>query len=102
MRYMAVATDYDGTLARDGQVAPATLAALEALKASGRKTILTTGRHLDDLRRVFPKIDLFDRIVAENGAVLYDPASREETLLAEEPPAELLNALRRAGVKFDV
>jgi hypothetical protein len=99
---MALATDYDGTLATDGQVAPATLAALEALKASGRRILLATGRHLDDLRRVFPKIDVFDRIVAENGAVLYDPASREESLLTEEPPPEFLSALREAGVKFDV
>jgi HAD superfamily hydrolase (TIGR01484 family) len=99
---MALATDYDGTLATDGQVPPATLAALEALKASGRKILLATGRHLDDLRRVFPKIDIFDRIIAENGAVLYDPSSREETLLTEEPPPEFLQALRDAGVKFDV
>ena len=102
MRYMALATDYDGTLATDGQVAPATLAALEALKASGRRILLATGRHLDDLRRVFPKIDVCDRIVAENGAVLYDPASRDETLLTEVPPPEFLSALREAGVKFDV
>jgi HAD superfamily hydrolase (TIGR01484 family) len=102
MRYMALATDYDGTFATDGSVAPATLAALEALKASGRKTLLVTGRHLDDLRRVFPNIEVFDRIVAENGAILYDPASRDEKLLAEEPPLELLAALRRAGVKFNV
>jgi hypothetical protein len=99
---MALATDYDGTLATDGQVAPDTLVALEALKASGRKLLLATGRHLDDLRHVFPKIDLFDRIVAENGAVLYDPSTREETVLTEAPPPELLTALWQAGVKFDV
>ena len=64
--------------------------------------MLATGRHLDDLRRVFPKIDVCDRIVAENGAVLYDPASRDETLLTEVPPPEFLSALREAGVKFDV
>ncbi len=100
---MALATDYDGTFATDGKVAPATLAAaLDALKASGRKALMVTGRHLDDLRRVFPSLDVFDRVVAENGAVLYDPANREEKLLIEEPPQELLIALRRAGVKFDV
>jgi hydroxymethylpyrimidine pyrophosphatase-like HAD family hydrolase len=102
MRYMALATDYDGTFATDGNVAPATLAALEALKASGRRALLVTGRHLEDLRRVFPNLEVFDRIVAENGAVLYDPTTRDETLLAEQPPAELLTALRQAGVKFDV
>ncbi len=99
---MALATDYDGTFATDGTVAPATLAALETMRGSGRKALLVTGRHLDDLHRVFPSLDVFDRVVAENGAVLYDPASRDEKLLTEEPPPELLSALRRAGVKFDV
>ena len=79
MRYIAFATDYDGTLATDGHVAEPTLAALEGLKASGRKILLVTGRHLGDLQAVFPQTNLFDRIVAENGAVLYDPTSREET-----------------------
>src|ERR1700759_1231191 len=102
MRYMAFATDYDGTFATEGRAAPATLAALEELKASGRKTLLVTGRHLDDLRRALPNLDAFDRVVAENGAVLYDPASRDEKLLTEQPPQELLDALRQAGVKFDV
>jgi hydroxymethylpyrimidine pyrophosphatase-like HAD family hydrolase len=99
---MALATDYDGTFATDGRVAPPTLAALEALKASGRRALIVTGRHLDDLRTVFPNLNVFDRVIAENGAVLYDPASREEKLLTEEPPQKLLTALRRAGVKFDV
>jgi hypothetical protein len=102
MRYMAFATDYDGTLAADGRVAQPTLAALESLKASGRKILLVTGRHLGDLQAVFPQTNLFDRIVAENGAVLYDPTSREEKTLTEPPPEEFLAALRAAGVRFDV
>src|SRR5580658_119496 len=102
MRYMAFATDYDGTLATNGCVAEPTLAALESLKASGRKILLVTGRHLGDLQAVFPQTDLFDRIVAENGAVLYDPTSREEKTLTEPPPEEFLAALRAAGVRFDV
>jgi hydroxymethylpyrimidine pyrophosphatase-like HAD family hydrolase len=102
MRYLAFATDYDGTLATDGRVDEATLRALEQLKASGRKLLLVTGRHLPDLRRVFPKLELFDRVVAENGALLFDPASREEKVLAEAPQQEFLDALRADGVSFDV
>ncbi len=45
-----------------------------------------TGRELPNLRRVFDKFDLFDRVVAENGAVLYRPQKREEKVLAEPPP----------------
>ena len=100
MRYLALATDYDGTLATDGVVKEDTVRALERLKASGRKLLLVTGRHMPDLQRVFAKLELFDRVVAENGALLYDPATREERVLAEAPKEEFLKALRDAGVPF--
>ena len=58
MRYLALACDYDGTLASDGQVSNGTLAALERLSASGRKLILVTGRELNDLFSVFPRYDI--------------------------------------------
>ena len=48
MRYLALASDYDGTLAHDGRVDEETIAAIARLRASGRKLILVTGRHLDD------------------------------------------------------
>ena len=102
MRYLAFATDYDGTLATNGRVEESTVRSLEQLKASGRKLLLVTGRHLPDLQRVFPKLGLFDRVVAENGALLHDPASREEKVLAEAPTQEFLDALRMERVPFDV
>ena len=101
MRYLAFATDYDGTLATDGVVDDGTKLALERLKASGRKLLMVTGRHLPDLQRVFPKLELFDRVVAENGALLYDPATHEEKALAEAPKEEFLDALRHEGVQFE-
>jgi HAD superfamily hydrolase (TIGR01484 family) len=99
VRYLALATDYDGTLASQGTVRPETIAALERLRASGRKLILVTGRDLDDLQRVCPRLSLFDRVVAENGALLYRPQSREEILLAEPPPPELAEKLRQRRVE---
>jgi phosphoglycolate phosphatase len=93
MKVQALATDYDETLAEHGTVSAATLAALERLRATGRKLILVTGRELPDLRQVFPKHDLFDRIVAENGAVLYTPATGELRLLAPAPPREFARRL---------
>jgi HAD superfamily hydrolase (TIGR01484 family) len=99
MRYLALATDYDGTLASDGRVNEETLAALDRLRDSGRKLILVTGRHLDDLLNVFPQINLCDWVVVENGALLYQPATQEEKLLAEPPPAELIKALQERGVE---
>jgi HAD superfamily hydrolase (TIGR01484 family) len=99
MRYLALACDYDGTLAHDGRVDAATLAALERLLASGRKLLLVTGRELDDLQKVFDHLQLFEWVVAENGALLYRPASREVTVLAERPPDRFVEALRQHGVR---
>jgi hydroxymethylpyrimidine pyrophosphatase-like HAD family hydrolase len=99
---MALASDYDGTLASGGKVNESTIRALESLKASGRRLLLVTGRHLKDLQRVFAQVELFDRIVAENGATLYNPATKEEKVLAEPPSDAFLDALRAAGVHFDV
>ena len=85
--FVALATDYDGTLAEDGVVEPVTLDAIRLLKESGRRAILVTGRELPDLLRVFGEIACFDLVVAENGALLYDPATGEESVLGAEPPA---------------
>jgi hypothetical protein len=94
MRYLTLATDYDGTLAKDGQVDDATLAALHHWRHSGRRLILISGRQLEDFLAIFPQVDLFDLVVVENGAVLYDPVTKATTLLAEPPPPEFVNQLR--------
>jgi hydroxymethylpyrimidine pyrophosphatase-like HAD family hydrolase len=98
MHYLALASDYDGTLSEDGKVSERTRQALERVKASGRKLLLVTGRFLEDLQQVFPQFDLFDYIVAENGAVLYNPASSSERLLGEPPDPRFLQVLHDQGV----
>ena len=98
MRYLALCCDYDGTIAHHGVVDDATIGALELLVASGRHLVLVTGRELDDLQRVFPRLDLFERVVAENGALLYTPATREERLLADAPPPALVQTLQERAV----
>lgn len=100
MRYLALATDYDGTLASHGQVSEQSLAALERVRASGRKLLLVTGRHLPDLRSVFSNLETFDRIVAENGALLYRPNSQQETLLCEPPNQHFLERLEQQKIPF--
>ncbi len=98
MRYHALATDYDGTLAHDGRVNETTLAALERLLSTGRKLILVTGRELPDLLAIFPEVHLFEWVVAENGALLYRPSTKEERTLASPPPNNFVPTLRRRGV----
>ena len=102
MRYHALACDYDGTIAHNGRVDDETIAALGRLRDSGRRLILVTGRELRDLLTVCPHIMLFDRVVAENGAVVYWPATREEKLLGEPPPERFVRELRDRGVSLAV
>jgi HAD superfamily hydrolase (TIGR01484 family) len=98
MRYLALATDYDGVIARDGRPSGPALSAIERLRMSGRRAILITGRRLNNLRESCPNLSLFDYVVAENGATVYEPRTSEETLLAKPPPAEFIERLKELGV----
>ncbi|HET6756266.1 MAG TPA: HAD-IIB family hydrolase [Burkholderiales bacterium] len=98
MRYHVLACDYDGTLASDGRVFPETVEALKRVRDSGRKLVLVTGRELDQLLEVFPEIELFERVVAENGALLYCPVTRKEKILGNAPPREFAAALEARGL----
>jgi HAD superfamily hydrolase (TIGR01484 family) len=97
--FLALATDYDGTLAHDGVVDADTAAAIRRLKNSGRRLILVTGRELPDLERAFPELGECDLIVAENGALLYEPGTGRETVLSPAPPAAFVARLRERDVQ---
>ncbi len=60
--------------------------------------VLVTGRILEDLKTVCPRLDLFDYVVAENDAVLYDPRTKKETILAARPPDAFIRRLEQVGV----
>ena len=92
------ASDYDGTLAAQGIVAKDTYRALERLKRHGWHLILVTGREVPDLMNIFPGFDLFDLIVAENGAVLFDPCSGRDVLLCDPIPDRFAQTLARKNV----
>lgn len=64
--------------------------------------ILITGRVLDELRALFPELSLFDLVVAENGALLFDPGSGSEEPLCAAPPESFLQGLRDRGIPFSV
>src|SRR5262249_41263010 len=98
MRFHALATDYDGTIAHDGVVDAATLAALERARKSGRKLILVSGRELPDLQSVFSPLELFALAVLENGAIVFNPQTKETRVLAEPPPPKFTSELKARGV----
>ena len=72
---------------------------LKKVKTSSRKILLVTGRELDELKEIFPEHTIFDMVVAENGALLYDPATAEETKLGETPPPVFVEELIKRGVQ---
>jgi HAD superfamily hydrolase (TIGR01484 family) len=94
----ALACDYDETLAFQGRVDASTVEALVRLKTSGAKLLLVTGRQLGDLMSVCPEIRIFDRVVAENGALLYRPLERETRPIAGRPPRHFLARLKQQKV----
>jgi hydroxymethylpyrimidine pyrophosphatase-like HAD family hydrolase len=102
MRYRVLATDYDGTLAADGRVDEPTIDALRRARDAGIILLMVTGRELSDLFNTFEHPELFDRIVAENGAVLYDPATKAVETLAPAPPPTFLEMLARDSVPLSV
>ena len=99
MRYHALAVDYDGTIAHDGVVADATADALQRLKNSGRRLILVTGRELEELLVICPQIQLLERVVAENGALIYNPATKDVRVIADPPPESLIQEMHKRHVK---
>lgn len=102
MKYQVLATDYDGTIAFEGRVEQETLDALRRVRDRGATLLLVTGRELTDLFNTFDGVDLFDRVVAENGAVLYDPSTRHIDELAAAPPPALVDRLTREQVPLSV
>ena len=101
MRFTVLACDYDGTIARQGEVDDKTAWDLGRVRTSGRRVVLVTGRDLPTLRSVCPHLELFDRVIAENGALLYRPDDGSERALADPPPAALVERLAESGVPVD-
>lgn len=102
MKYTLLATDYDGTLATDGKVDDAVVDCLRRARDAGLRIVLVTGRELPSLFNTFEHADIFDLVVAENGAVLYDTSTENVTVLAQAPPPSLVGALEDANVPISV
>jgi hypothetical protein len=102
MRPRLIAFDYDGTLAEDGVILPATLEALGDAKRAGFLLGLVTGRPHDELVTLCPDLGLFDLVVDENGSVLHFPATGEVEDLGRAPPPEFAAELARRSVRFSL
>jgi hydroxymethylpyrimidine pyrophosphatase-like HAD family hydrolase len=102
MSFRVFATDFDGTLAHHGHADQAAVAALADLRAQGWLLMLVTGRELPSLFATFDQTELFHRIVAENGGVLYTPATKTVRRLAASPPPALVARLQEELVPITI
>ncbi|QNK80269.1 HAD hydrolase family protein [Nakamurella sp. PAMC28650] len=93
----AIALDLDGTISSNDDVSPTVMEALRVARYRRVRLLLVTGRTVRAVREVFPGlIDVFDVVVAENGAVLFvDGVGR---LLAEPVSHTLSDALEEDGI----
>jgi hydroxymethylpyrimidine pyrophosphatase-like HAD family hydrolase len=101
MKFSVLALDYDGTIAREGKTHSTIVDAIREARSRGITVILVTGRILADLRRMFDTQDLFDVIVAENGAAIQYSTGRIR-LLGGPAPQPFLDELRRLEVEFEL
>lgn len=98
MRWKALATDFDGTLAEMGAVSPATREAIAGFRQDGGKVVLVTGRLYSDFSGLGISLEEFaDMVVAENGALLVDPRDGTAFSFGAPPPPNFASELIRRG-----
>src|SRR5579871_3732047 len=97
-KFAILVCDYDGTLATGETAGSQVIEALMSASEAGTRLVLATGRELPDIRRVLPEIELFQWVVAENGAVLFEPATGVKEVLGAPPPDSFFQELRQRGI----
>lgn len=101
MKLLALALDYDGTIAHHDVLDAEVLGALAEIRSKGVLVILVTGRTLHALRSVAGNLHFADCVVAENGAVIDFPHSGYRSSLGPPVPQPLIAELRKQGIVFD-
>lgn len=97
MPYNVLAADGDGTLLTKKKLEPSVAKALDRFRASGGNVILVTTERAEEIHGL-ADLAHFDLVVGENGALIFNPATRHERLLCEPPSERLKAALRAEGV----
>jgi Cof subfamily protein (haloacid dehalogenase superfamily) len=101
--YRYIAVDMDGTvLDASYQASPRVVAALDELRSSGRKIIVSTGRVFNSASPQAAKIGGADGYVCSNGAEVHDGSGRLliQKLLPDAASASLVAISRRHGSHF--
>jgi hydroxymethylpyrimidine pyrophosphatase-like HAD family hydrolase len=101
MHLTILASDLDGTLAEDGHVSPETWEALRAAKEARITLILVTGRALASFTPDGRFAELFEAIVAEDGAVVYFPRQDSVVLPFGRLPPLLLEHIKSLNLPLE-
>ena len=100
MKFLALAVDYDGTIAFNDVMDERVRHAIADLRAKDVVVLIVTGRILSELKRVAGDLHFVDAVVAENGAVLEFTSNGYSRLLAPPVPEQIMEALRHEGIPF--
>lgn len=98
---LLLACDFDGTLAENGRVSQETLDGLQTARLGGLVLVLVSGRTLDSLLADFSSPEIFEAIVAENGAVLFYPRREHLSLPFGQLDMKLLNRIESIGIPLE-
>ncbi len=96
-----LACDLDGTLAHNGIVAPETWKALRKARDKGLTLMLVTGRSLDTFSADGLFAELFEAIVAEDGAAVYFTRNNEVNLPFGRLDQEVIQQLEQRQIPFE-
>ncbi len=96
-----LATDLDGTIAKQDRVPDPVWDTLLEAKADGFQIILVTGRTLEALSSIRPFHELCEAIIAENGAVVHFPRSGITHLPFGQIAPEIVTALAAQQIPFE-
>jgi hydroxymethylpyrimidine pyrophosphatase-like HAD family hydrolase len=100
MKFLALALDYDGTIAHHDVLDSSVRDAIAELRAQNIVVLIVTGRIMADLRRVAGDMHFVDAVVAENGAVVEFTDSGYSRVFSPPPPPAFLAALQKEGIPF--
>jgi Cof subfamily protein (haloacid dehalogenase superfamily) len=106
LKVKLLAIDVDGTLLTDEySMTERTKTAISNIKKRGVKIILATGRGPKSCFQIMEELDLNDPIITHNGAVIFDPLTKQISLEIGFKAEELIPVIhysRQAGIHFDL
>ncbi len=104
MPYKLIATDFDGSLLNDQkEISNRTISTLKECKKCGYYIVGVSARAIESAKSVVP-FELFDYLLLNNGAYLYDTSKKEGTYLgnlSKSLALSILNTMEKHSTQID-